>query len=115
MKTIITVTCPECGGLLEIDVARERVLGCRFPSGLSEDPNAPEDEGKDKAVLLDEAVEKVRDRQRKGDALFDEALKNVEDSEKKLDALFGEVKKKVAEEKKKPPRKDPDPRDLFWD
>ena len=107
MKSIITVTCPECDGVLEIDVSRQRVLSHK----LKVDVDAPE---KDKAEMFDDVLNRVRKKQGSGDKLFDAARKEIEGREDKLDDLFGEVKKRVAEEKEKGDP-DEDPRDLFWD
>jgi len=109
MKSIITVTCPECEGILEIDVSREKVLSHKRPVDLEIA------KGKDKAELFDEQVEKVRKKRSKGDSLFDDALRTVQKSDERLDELFGEVQKKVEEEKKKGIDPDDDPRKLFWD
>ena len=107
MKAVITVVCPECGGLLEIDTAREKVLSHK----IKVDADAPE---KDKAALFDEVVDRVKRRKDEGDALFDKLKKEVEDGDKRLDELFGEVKKKIAEKKDEPDDGE-DPRKRFWD
>ncbi|MCA9323358.1 MAG: hypothetical protein KDB53_21650 [Planctomycetes bacterium] len=109
MKGIITVTCPDCGGELEIDVSREKIIGHKRKL------DREREKGKDGAELFDEVVDKIRERKTKGDGLFDEAVKSVGESEKRLDDLFTEVKRKVAEEKDKPIDPDKDPRRLFWD
>lgn len=106
MKAIINVTCPECGGILEIDVSRQKVLSHKLKID-SENPQ------KDKAALFDEVVDRVKRKKDEGDRLFDQLKKEVEDSEKRLDELFGEVKKKIAETKDDPDAQDP--RKLFWD
>lgn len=107
MRAVINVKCPECGGFLEIDVARQRVLSHRLPG-------EPEPTDQDKEKLFDEVVGRVKHRHDKADKIFDDAKRNVAENESKLDDLFGEVKKKIAEEKEK--GDDPeDPRRLMWD
>ena len=107
MKAVITVTCPECGGELEIDVSRQRVLSHKRKVGADDDK-------KDKSKLFDAALDRVRSKEKEGASAFDKAKASVAESEKKLDELFGELKKKVEEEKKKPDA-GKDPRQLFWD
>ena len=107
MKSVITVTCPDCGGELEIDVSRQKVLSHRAKIDL-ENPE------KDKAEMFDDVVARVKAKQGQGDDLFDIAKKSVEDREKRLDDLFGDVQKKI-EEAKEMDDLGEDPRELFWD
>ena len=107
MKSVISVRCPDCGGTLEIDVARQRVL--------SHKPDLKADEAEDKAELFDEVVKRVKNRGNEGKDLFDTAQKQVADGKKRVEELFGEVQKRIAEEKEKGDDGKPDPRDLFWD
>ena len=108
-KSIIRVTCPECGGLLEIDVSREKVLAHTSRHDLEK--ASPQEKEK----MFDDVVQRVNARKDKGNDLFDAALKKVEETEDRLDALFGEVKKKVSEEAEKGIDPEDDPRRLFWD
>lgn len=109
MKAIITVVCPDCKGVLEIDVARERVVAHRKRIDI-------EDQTQDKGALFDDVVHRVRHRETEAEAKFREAQEAVQNSKKRLDQLFGEMKKKVAEEKEKGPPTGPDPsRPEFWD
>jgi hypothetical protein len=109
MKAIITVTCPDCKGVLEIDVAREKIVAHRKRIDV-------EDKTADKGALFDDVVNRVRNRETEAEAKFREAQETVRDSKKRLDHLFGEMKKKVAEEKEKGPPTGPDmSRPEFWD
>ena len=107
MKPIITVTCPECGGELEIDTSRQKVLSHRARIDLEQ----PE---KDKAEIFDDVVARVKAREDQGKDLFDIAKKSVEDNEKRLDELFGDVQKKIKDARDLDDLGE-DPRDLFWD
>jgi uncharacterized Zn finger protein (UPF0148 family) len=107
MKSIITVTCPECGGLLEIDVSRQKVLSHKVKIDGEATPE-------DKAKLFDEVVNRVKRKKDESEQLFDRLKKDVADSEKRLDDLFGEVKKKIKETRDDPDAGE-DPRKLFWD
>lgn len=106
MKAIINVRCPGCGGALEIDVSRERVLSHRKKLNA--------DKSEDKEALFDEVVQRVQDRGAENEEKFDKARAQEKDKEKRMDDLFDDVKKKVAEEKEKGDP-GPNPRDLFWD
>lgn len=107
MRSIITVTCPDCEGTLEIDVSRQKVLSHRKKIDLDN----PE---KDKAEMFDEVVARVKSKQNEGSDLFDIAKKSVEDDEKRMDELFGEVQKKIDEAKDVEDLGE-DPRNPFWD
>ena len=63
MKAIINVKCPECGGFLEIDVARQRVLSHKMDADVEASPE-------EKAELFDEVVSRVKNRHDKSDAIF---------------------------------------------
>ncbi len=107
MRSIINVTCPECGGALEIDVSRQKVLSHRKKIDL----DSPE---KDKAEMFDDVVARVKAKQGEREDLFDIAKKSVEDSEKRMDELFGEVQKKIDDAKNVDDLGE-DPRNPFWD
>ncbi len=107
MRSIITVECPECGGSLEIDVSRQKVISHKHKIDL-ENPE------KDKAEMFDEVFERVKSKQQQRNDLFDIAKKSVEDSEKRLDELFGDMQKKI-EEAKDADDLGEDPRNPFWD
>lgn len=107
MKAVITVTCPDCGGVLEIDVAREKVLSHREKLDV--------ENAKDKDALFDDVVKRVATRPSETEKKFEAARAAEEKKSDRLEDLFDDVKKKVAEEKKKPYDPDDDPRKLFWD
>ena len=109
MKAVITVTCPECRGVLEIDVSRQRVLSHKAP--LSEG-----EVEKDKSQQFDEVVDRVRQKRSDAEEKFERAHREASQSRERLDSLFGEFEEKLEEEKKKGPSEPgPNPRDLFWD
>lgn len=109
MKAVITVKCPECKGTLEIDVVREKVISHKAHVDLEK----PE---KDKSLIFEDVVHRVKSRETEAEIKFKEAQKSVAESKKRLDDLFGDVKKKIAEEKQKPPQEGPDSsRPEFWD
>jgi predicted nuclease with TOPRIM domain len=109
MKAVITVTCPECKGTLDIDVSRQRVLSHKAPLADGEVE-------KDKSELFDEVVDRVRKKRSDAEEKFERAQQEAKQNRERLDSLFGEFQEKVDEEKKKGPSEtDENLRDLFWD
>lgn len=110
MKSVITVTCPCCQGLLDIDVARQKVLSHKRKVDLEKGEKSVDD-------IFGDAVNRARSSEAEAERVFEKAREEQRDSAAKLDALFGDMKKKVQEQKEKgidPDDEDVDPR-LFWD
>lgn len=110
MKSVITVTCPDCQGLLEIDVARQKVLSHKRKVDLGKDDKSVDD-------IFGDAVSRAQKSEAEAERAFERAREEQKGSAAKLDALFGDMKKKVQEQKEKgidPDDEDVDPR-LFWD
>lgn len=109
MKAVITVTCPECKGTLDIDVSRQRVLSHKAPLQGGEVE-------KDKSDVFDDVVQRARKKHSAAEDNFERAQREAKQNRERLDSLFGEFEEKVEEEKKKGPVKPGEnPRDLFWD
>lgn len=107
MKSIIKVKCPECKGILEIDVASQKVLAHKHT--LRDDATE-----KDKDALFEEVVDRVKSKHAEGDALFDKVKESVERNDERLDQLFGEMQKKI-EDAKDADDLGEDPKRIFWD
>ena len=101
-KEVISVKCPGCGEILEIDVLREKVLAHRKGPHLLADKKAGVDS-------LDVAIRNVRDS--KGRILneFEAAQEKLKNQSKHLDDLFREAQKKVRETPPKEDDKQPEP------
>jgi hypothetical protein len=95
-KEVISVKCPGCGEVLEIDVMREKVTAHRKGPHLLADRKAGEDS-------LDVAMRNVRDA--KGRILneFEAAQEKLKNQSSHLDKLFRDAQKKVRET---PPEED---------
>lgn len=107
MKSTIKVKCPECKGILEIDVVHEKVIAHKHTL----DDEATE---QDKDALFDDVLGRVKARHAEGDALFDKVKESVERNDERLDQLFGEMKDKIDKAKDADDLGE-DPRNPFWD
>jgi hypothetical protein len=94
MKPFIRVKCTCCGHVLEIDVARSRVIS---DNGRAVLPAA----GKEGAPAFDAVLDDFKQQERERSSKFDEATERLKHSKARLDNLFDEVVKKVANETKK--------------
>jgi hypothetical protein len=91
-KPVISIKCPCCRSVLEVDTEAARVIAHRKGAHLKEDAKKGEDE---LAVALrnhEENRSKVEDQ-------FRLAEDNVRNQASRLDALFDEARKKAARSK----------------
>ncbi len=89
-KPVISVKCPCCGEVLEVDVAKERVLSHRRGPHLADDRRAGED-------VLDVAIRNARAAEERLKTEFLAAQDKVRNQSDHLDKLFREAQKKVRE------------------
>jgi hypothetical protein len=98
-KEVISVKCPGCGEVLEIDVAREKVVAHRKGPHLLADRKEGEDS-------LDVAMRNVRSAKDRIQNEFQAAQEKLRNQSEHLDKLFREAQKKVRET---PPEEDEAP------
>lgn len=105
LKPVISVKCPGCGEVLEIDVAREKVTAHRKGPHLMADRKEGED-------ILDVAMRNVRTAKDRIRSEFEAAQEKLKNQSERLDKLFRDAQRKVrdnpAGEEEPEPRK-PDP------
>lgn len=84
------ITCPECDGWILIDLETGELLR-----------HGKKDESRKKKKVdpkkFKEAMDRMKDRESKGDETFSDAVRSVEDSKKKLEDAFEEAKRKAKE------------------
>ena len=82
------INCPECAGWIRLDLESGEVL-------------AHGKKGQKKADVavekLEDAFDRVKEREARTDDTFENAMKSVADSKNKLDDAFEKAKKKAAE------------------
>jgi transcriptional regulator of nitric oxide reductase len=100
------VECPECRGWILVDLDSGEVLA----HGKAGAPRGTE---RPKPKKLEDALERLKERQDTSDEVFRDAVKAVEKSKKKLDAAFEAAKKKAKKNPDEKPRSPFD--DLFGD
>jgi hypothetical protein len=89
-KEVISVKCPGCGEVLEIDVAREKVTAHRKGPHLLADRKEGED-------ILDVAMRNVRTAKDRIQSEFQAAQEKLKNQSQHLDKLFRDAQKKVRE------------------
>jgi len=105
-KEIISVRCPCCKHLLEVDVEAEKVLAFRKGRHLTHDAREGEDP-------LDVAMRQKKEHDLEREKLFGSARERLKDQEQRLDSLFEEARDKARQEEdegERPPRHGP-----YWD
>jgi hypothetical protein len=90
LKPVISVKCPGCGEVLEIDVAREKVTAHRKGPHLLADRKEGED-------VLDVAMRNVRTSKDRIRSEFEAAQEKLRNQSEHLDKLFRDAQKKVRE------------------
>lgn len=100
------ISCPTCAGWILLDLESGEVL----KHGKK---NESRDKPRTDPKKFEDAFDRLRDREARGDDVFTDAVKSVEESKKKLDAAFEEAKKKAAKNKGDKPRNPFD--DVFAD
>jgi hypothetical protein len=90
LKEVISVKCPGCGEVLEIDVAKERVTAHRKGPHLLADRREGED-------VLDVAMRNVRSAKDRIQSEFQAAQEKLRNQSEHLDKLFRDAQKKVRE------------------
>jgi hypothetical protein len=101
-KDVISVKCPCCGEVLEIDVAREKVTSHRKGPHLLADRKEGED-------VLDVAMRNVRSAKDRIQSEFQAAQEKLKNQSQHLDRLFREAQKKVRETPPEEPPAPPNP------
>ncbi len=105
LKPVINVKCPCCGEVLEIDVAKERVIAHRKGLHLDADRRTGED-------VLDVAIRNSHAAEERIKAEFLAAEHKVKNQSEHLDKLFRDAQKKARETPPDPNEPPPGPR---WD
>ncbi len=88
LKPIVNVKCPCCREVLEIDVAKERVIAHRKGPHLDADAKAGEDPLSVAVRNQKSSAERVEDE-------FSAVVQKVKKGQNELDRLFQDAKKKV--------------------
>jgi hypothetical protein len=99
-KDVISIKCPCCGEVLEIDVARERVTSHRKGPHLVADRKEGED-------VLDVAMRNVRSAKERIQGEFQAAQERLRNQSEHLDKLFRDAQKKVRETPPDDPKPSP--------
>lgn len=91
------IACPCCRGWIVLDLETGTILD-----------HGREGEIRGKKVTkpkqLEDAFDRLKEREKGGDALFKDAVRSVEKSKQKLDDAFEEAKKKAAKRPDEKPR-----------
>lgn len=90
LKPVISVKCPSCSEVLEIDVAKEKVTAHRKGPHLLADRQEGED-------VLDVAMRNVRTAKDRIQGEFNAAQEKLRNQSEHLDKLFRDAQKKVRE------------------
>ena len=107
LKPVIDVKCPCCKSILEIDVARERVVAHRKGAHLKEDAREGEDG-------LDVALREAQRRKAELEDRFHSARRELDRSSDRLDRLFKEAQKRALEDEDDEPD-NPFKQGKIWD
>lgn len=105
LKPFVNVKCPCCNEVLEVDVARQRVVAHRKGLHTSDDRRDGEDG-------LDVAFRNAQVAEERSKADFISAQDKLKNQSARLDQLFRDAQKKVAET---PPSPDDPPIKPRWD
>jgi hypothetical protein len=87
---MISVRCPCCGEVLDVDVAKEKVIGHRKGGAVKGDRKEGED-------ILDTAMRNVRSAKDRIQSEFEAAQEKLKNQSQHLDRLFRDAQKKVRE------------------
>jgi carbonic anhydrase len=99
-REVISIRCPSCSEVLDVDVARERVIGHRKGGAVKGDAKSGED-------VLDTAMRNVKTSKSRILSEFEAAQENLKTQSQRLDQLFRDAQKKVREEPPKPDEETP--------
>jgi hypothetical protein len=89
-REIISIRCPTCHEVLDVDVARERVIGHRKGGAVKGDAKEGED-------ILDTAMRNVKSSKDRIQSEFEAAQEKLKSQSQRLDQLFRDAQKKVRE------------------
>jgi hypothetical protein len=89
-REIISIRCPTCSEVLDVDVAKERVIGHRKGGAVKGDAKEGED-------VLDTAMRNVKTAKDRIQSEFEAAQEKLKHQSQRLDQLFRDAHKKVRE------------------
>jgi hypothetical protein len=98
-REVISVRCPTCSEILDVDVAKERVIGHRKAGAVKGDAKEGED-------VLDTAMRNVKTSKDRILSEFEAAQEKLRHQSQRLDQLFRDAQKKVRET---PPKEGEEP------
>jgi hypothetical protein len=101
----LEIDCPTCQGWILVDLESGEVLD----HGKKGEPRRNQ---RPPTKKLEDAFDRLKERQDKGDDVFKDAVRAVEKSKQKLDRAFEEAKKKA---KQRPDEKPRSPFDELFD
>jgi carbonic anhydrase len=98
-REVISVRCPSCSEILDVDVTRERVIGHRKAGAVKADAKEGED-------VIDAAMRNVKTAKERIQSEFEAAQEKLKHQSQRLDQLFRDAQKKVREtpDEEKPPK-----------
>ncbi len=102
----LEIDCPTCAGWILIDLESGEILDHGKKGEPRRNQRAP-------VKKLEDAFDRLKERQAGGDDVFNDAVKAVEKSKQKLDNAFEQAKKKAKQRPDEKPRSPFD--DLFGD
>jgi hypothetical protein len=98
-REVISIRCPSCHEVLDVDVAKERVIGHRKGAAVKGDQKVGED-------ILDTAMRNVKTSKERILSEFEVAQQKLKNQSEHLDKLFRDAQKKVRET---PPKEGAEP------
>ena len=98
-REVISIRCPSCSEVLDVDVAKERVIGHRKGGAVKGDRKVGED-------ILDTAMRNVKTSKERILSEFEVAQQKLKNQSEHLDKLFRDAQKKVRET---PPKEGAEP------